>query len=380
MELCRSLYPVNYSCTGGTETLLTAVTWLSLWFASSSSASSQASSAHAAEQLPVGRTGIWINTGDLLKEPTDHLRTKQSPPALRFTSHQEPLCVSERSSKSLTVVCPPANRNQSCHCDYSYRQPWRCPRRDVAAACSSVTSPHLQPPLLLGILLVHDSLLLRPLLLLPAGLGSLLSLHVGQLQEVLFHPSPVLVSLLFTLCTEKSKQFVLISPQAGCRISTSPTETWGCSGSVRTQWFWFRFHVMCKDRKADSTYLSVQPELLCFVNGVDNHAHQRQQRLHVLWGSVAWTRHWNKEFLVHSHRLAVLVCLLWCSSLMAHTVHEIKMLLSCSLGSFIWSYGLEFWRDLQIYYFLEFSHQAAFISNQGKPTEPVQVQTARLVV
>lgn len=31
------------------------VTWLSLWFASSSSASSQASSAHAAEQLPVGK-------------------------------------------------------------------------------------------------------------------------------------------------------------------------------------------------------------------------------------------------------------------------------------------------------------------------------------
>lgn len=57
----------------------------------------------------------------------------------------------------------------------------------------------LQTTLSLGVLLVHDPLLLSSLLLLSAGLGGLLTLSVGLFQEVLLHTGPVSVSLLLAL-------------------------------------------------------------------------------------------------------------------------------------------------------------------------------------
>ena len=58
---------------------------------------------------------------------------------------------------------------------------------------------HLKAALSLGVLLAHDPLLLCPLLLLAAGLGGLLPLGVGLLQEVLLHARTVPVSLLLAL-------------------------------------------------------------------------------------------------------------------------------------------------------------------------------------
>ena len=58
---------------------------------------------------------------------------------------------------------------------------------------------HLQTTLSLRVFLVHDPLLLGSLLLLTAGLCSLLTLSVSLLQEVLLHAGPVPVGLLFAL-------------------------------------------------------------------------------------------------------------------------------------------------------------------------------------
>lgn len=65
--------------------------------------------------------------------------------------------------------------------------------------CVVLSQPDLQTALSLRVLLVHDPLLLRSLLLLPAGLGGLLALSMGLLQEILLHTGTVLVSLLFAL-------------------------------------------------------------------------------------------------------------------------------------------------------------------------------------
>lgn len=57
----------------------------------------------------------------------------------------------------------------------------------------------LKTALSLGVLLIHDPLLLCPLLLLPAGLGSLLALSVSLFQKILLHPGTIFVSFLFAL-------------------------------------------------------------------------------------------------------------------------------------------------------------------------------------
>lgn len=62
-------------------------------------------------------------------------------------------------------------------------------------------SSHLQAALSLWVLLVHDALLLGPLLLLPPGLSGLLPLSVGLLQEVLLHAGAVPVRLQLALQT-----------------------------------------------------------------------------------------------------------------------------------------------------------------------------------
>lgn len=65
---------------------------------------------------------------------------------------------------------------------------------------------YLQTTLSLGILLVHDPLLLRSLLLLTASLGGLLALSMGLLQEVLLHAGAVSVGFLLALkWTERIK-------------------------------------------------------------------------------------------------------------------------------------------------------------------------------
>jgi len=62
-----------------------------------------------------------------------------------------------------------------------------------------MTHTHLQAALSLRILLIHDPLLLRSLLLFAARLSGLLSLIVSLLQEVLLHASTVPVCFLLPL-------------------------------------------------------------------------------------------------------------------------------------------------------------------------------------
>lgn len=65
-----------------------------------------------------------------------------------------------------------------------------------------ITQTHLQAALSLRILLIHDPLLLRSLLLFAARLSGLLSLIVSLLQEVLLHASTVPVCFLLPLNTQ----------------------------------------------------------------------------------------------------------------------------------------------------------------------------------
>lgn len=65
-----------------------------------------------------------------------------------------------------------------------------------------ITHTHLQAALSLRILLIHDPLLLRSLLLFAARLSGLLSLIVSLLQEVLLHASTVPVCFLLPLNTQ----------------------------------------------------------------------------------------------------------------------------------------------------------------------------------
>lgn len=67
---------------------------------------------------------------------------------------------------------------------------------------------HLQAALSLGVLLVHDALLLGSLLLLPPGLSGLLPLGVGLLQEVLLHAGavPVRLQLALRTCTHSVRR------------------------------------------------------------------------------------------------------------------------------------------------------------------------------
>lgn len=114
-------------------------TWLSLWSASSSSASSPSSFAPVAE-LPPKNTRRVVSPS----------AAPCLPKGLIFIRHHGPI-------SDLHTTLP------------------------------------------LWVLLIHDPLFLSPLLLLPAGLGRLLALSVRLLQEVLLHASSVPVGLLFAL-------------------------------------------------------------------------------------------------------------------------------------------------------------------------------------
>lgn len=72
--------------------------------------------------------------------------------------------------------------------------------------CAAFQISDLQATLSLRVLLIHDPLLLSPLLLLPTGLGRLLTLSVSLFQEVLLHTGPVSVSFLFALKIQEGQK------------------------------------------------------------------------------------------------------------------------------------------------------------------------------
>lgn len=184
-------------------------TWLSLWSASSSSASSPSSFAPVAELPP--------------KKTTEE----------RFHPQLLRLCL--KGSLSFQTKGP---------------------------------VPDLHATLPLWVLLIHDPLLLSPLLLLPAGLGRLLALSVRLLQEVLLHASSVPVGLLFALKAERRKQ------------------TCCCAFPLRAQ----------RSRERPSAaHLSVETQLLDFVDAVDHHVHEGEQRVHVFGRRVAHAGHYTQK-------------------------------------------------------------------------------------
>lgn len=120
----------------------------------------------------------------------------------------------------------------------------------------------------LRVLLIHDPLLLRSLLLLTPGLSCLLALSVSLLQEVLLHAGPVSVGFLFALNAQRG-------PIRFCFKSLdSSASQRGHTGRMYT-------------------HLSVERELLDFIDAVDHHVHERKQSVHVFGRGVAHSRHYR---------------------------------------------------------------------------------------